>query len=68
MKKSRNPWQTLGTKVIFQNPWMTLRQDDVVTPTGKPGTYTIFEAKPFVIVAAIKNDKLVMIEQHRYPP
>lgn len=67
MKKPKSPWQTLGTKIIFQNPWMTLRQDDVVTPTGKPGTYTIFEANPFVIIAAIENNKLVMIGQHRYP-
>jgi ADP-ribose pyrophosphatase len=65
--KNDNPWKTLATRVVFQNPWMTLSQDEVTMPNGKPGTYTLLEAKPFVIVVAIENDQMVMIEQYRYP-
>jgi 8-oxo-dGTP pyrophosphatase MutT (NUDIX family) len=62
-----SPWKTLRTRVIYDNPWIALKEDEVVTPTGKPGTYTFLEAKPFVIVVAIKGDQLVMIKQYRYP-
>lgn len=65
--KNDSPWKTLASKVIFQNPWIKLSQDDVTMPSGKPGSYTILEAKPFVIVAAIEGEQIVMIEQYRYP-
>jgi 8-oxo-dGTP pyrophosphatase MutT (NUDIX family) len=66
MKKS-NPWKTLSSKIIFQNPWITLSTDDVTTPDGSLGSYTVLEAKPFVIVVAIENGSVVMVEQYRYP-
>jgi 8-oxo-dGTP pyrophosphatase MutT (NUDIX family) len=65
--KNASPWRTLASKVIFQNAWITLSQDDVTTPSGRPGTYTALEAKPFVIIVAIENEQVVMIEQYRYP-
>lgn len=65
--KKNNPWKTLSSKTIFHNPWIKLSQDSVTTPAGKPGTYTTLEANPFVIVVAIKNNHVVMIEQFRYP-
>jgi 8-oxo-dGTP pyrophosphatase MutT (NUDIX family) len=65
--KNIKPWKTLKSKIIFQNPWLLLRQDDVITPAGKPGSYTLLEARPFVIIVAMDGDNLVMIKQHRYP-
>ena len=65
--KNNSPWKRLSSTVIFKNSWIQLRQDDVITPAGRPGSYTLLEAKPFVIVVAIQGDELVMIEQFRYP-
>lgn len=65
--KNTSPWKKLGSKILFQNPWMTLVQDEVITPSGKQGTYTTLDAKPFVIVVAIEDDNVIMIEQYRYP-
>jgi hypothetical protein len=62
-----SPWKTLNTKVIYENSWIALKQDDVITPISKPGTYTFLEAKPFVIIVAVEDEQLVMIEQYRYP-
>ncbi|HMH70304.1 MAG TPA: NUDIX hydrolase [Candidatus Saccharimonadales bacterium] len=62
-----NPWRTISSETIFENPWIKLVKDEVITPIGKPGSYTILEAKPFVIVVAIQDDQVVMIDQHRYP-
>jgi 8-oxo-dGTP pyrophosphatase MutT (NUDIX family) len=62
-----NPWQTISSETIFENPWIKLVKDEVITPSGKPGSYTILEAKPFVIVVAIQDEQVLMIDQHRYP-
>jgi hypothetical protein len=51
-----SPWKTLSQKILFQNPWLTLRQDDVTKPNGDQGTYTLLEAKPFVVVVAVDGD------------
>ena len=43
-----NPWTTLGTKVVYENPWIVVREDQVLPhlaaiaillagPAGKPG-------------------------------
>jgi 8-oxo-dGTP pyrophosphatase MutT (NUDIX family) len=64
--KKNNPWKTLATRTIFENSWIKLRQDDVITPTGKPGTYTLVEAKPFVVVVALEQDNVLMVKQRRY--
>jgi len=63
----KNPWKTLTTETIFQNPWIKLIKNEVLTPTGKPGAFTVLEAKPFVIVVALRDDALLMVEQYRYP-
>ncbi len=65
--KNKSPWKTNSSKIVFQNSWISLREDEVTTPSGKPGKYTYLEAKPFVIVVAIDNNELVMIKQYRYP-
>lgn len=64
---NNNPWKTISSKVIFENPWIKLVKDEVMTPDGKPGSYTTLEAKPFVIVVALRDDKALMIDQYRYP-
>jgi hypothetical protein len=61
-----SPWKTLSQKILFQNPWLTLRQDDVTKPNGDQGTYTLLEAKPFVVVVAVDGDDFILIEQYRY--
>ena len=66
--KNKSPWQTVNSELIYKNSWISLQQDEVIDPNGKPGTYTLLEAKPFVIVVAIDDkQQLLMIKQYRYP-
>ena len=37
----RGPWTTLASKIVYQNPWMTVREDAVTRPDGKPGIYGV---------------------------
>lgn len=62
-----SPWKTIKSQVIHRSPWLTLYEDDVITPNGKPGKYTYVESPPFVIILAYDGKQFIMIRQYRYP-
>lgn len=64
-----NPWKTVKKKQIYQNRFgFTLWDDDVITPSGKPGKHMIFEGNDFVMIIAIdQSGKVILINQWRYP-
>jgi 8-oxo-dGTP pyrophosphatase MutT (NUDIX family) len=64
----RNPWKTLGTKVVYENPWIRVREDDVIRPDGKPGIYGVVQTRIATGVVALTEDRQVyLIGQWRYP-
>lgn len=64
----RNPWQRRGSKLIYSNPWITVREDDVITPSGTPGIYGVIETRVAVGVVALSEDNQVfLVGQYRYP-
>ncbi|MBE7493543.1 MAG: NUDIX hydrolase [Verrucomicrobiaceae bacterium] len=40
-----NPWTTLSTRETYANPWIRVREDQVVTPGGGKGIYGVVEYK-----------------------
>lgn len=65
MKKRE--WHTRETKQLFKNDFVTLLEDDVVQPDGKPGKYAYFEQIPGVnIIALDKKDNIYFLRQYRY--
>jgi ADP-ribose pyrophosphatase len=67
MSDDINPWKTIKSRVAYTSPWMTLYEDEVITPIGEPGTYSYVDNLPFVLVAAFDGTQLLMIRQWRYP-
>ncbi len=62
-----NPWKTLGSKIIYKNSWITLREDDVITPTGKKGIYGVVDCKIATgIVALTEENEVILVGQYRY--
>lgn len=67
-EESSNPWKTISSKIAYQNPWLTVREDQVITPGGSKGTYGVIESKPGVLVIALnEHNELYLIESFRYP-
>ncbi|HHM02038.1 MAG TPA: NUDIX hydrolase [Caldithrix abyssi] len=63
----KNPWKTLSTREIYKNPWIRLREDRVVTPGGRPGIYSVVEARPAIgIVPLTENLDTYLVGQYRY--
>ncbi len=63
-----NPWKTLSSKPIYNNPWISVREDQVINPSGGNGIYGVVSFKNLAIgivpVDAAGNTWLV--GQYRY--
>src|SRR5215472_11354867 len=57
----------LSTRVVYRNPWMTVREDEIERNNGTRGIYGVIEKCDSAIVIAIDGDDVYLIEQYRYP-
>ena len=65
--RGMNPWTVLGSKAIYENPWIRVREDAVLRPDGKPGIYGVIEIPPSVVVLALDEaDHVALVGQWRY--
>ena len=64
---SENPWQTLGTRAVYANSWLRLREDTVIRPDGQQGIYGVVEMNPTVGVVALNDiSEIALVAQWRY--
>src|SRR5919197_325584 len=62
-----NPWKTLSSKFVYQNPWLRVREDRVVRPDGNEGLYGVVELPPSVAIVALNDrDEILLVGQWRY--
>ena len=63
-----NPWQTLSTEDIYQNPWIRVRQDEVINPKGGAGIYGVvsMKNKAIGIVPLDEDGNTWLVGQYRY--
>jgi 8-oxo-dGTP pyrophosphatase MutT (NUDIX family) len=64
-----NPWTTRATKSVYDNPWIHVREDDVIRPDGKPGIYGVvnFKNKAIGVLPIDAHGQVYLVGQHRYP-
>ncbi len=60
-------WETLSERVVYENRWIRVREDQFVRPDGQTGIYGVVEIRPSVGVIAM-NDRaeIALIGQYRY--
>ncbi len=63
-----SPWQTLSSKPIYENPWISIIEDQVINPAGKPGIYGKVSMKNIAIGIIPIDDagNTWLVGQHRY--
>jgi ADP-ribose pyrophosphatase len=65
--EERGPWKVESSKCRYKNPFLSLMEDQVIQPDGKPGTYATVEIKPGVSILPIDEDgNAYLIRQFRY--
>ena len=64
----RNPWRTLASKQVYDNPWIRVREDRVIRADGEPGIYGVVHYKNIAVgVLPIEEDHIYLVGQYRYP-
>lgn len=64
----KNPWTKLSSSVVYRNPWITVREDQVLKPNGKPGIYGVVETRIATGVVALDDrNEVYLVGQYRYP-
>ncbi len=59
--------ETVSSRVVYENPWMRVREDQIVRSDGSEGIYGVMEKPAFATVAAYENDGFHLVQQDRYP-
>ncbi len=64
-----NPWQTRGSREIYVNPWIRVREDHVVRADGQDGIYGVVEFQSYAlgIIPVADNGDTFLVGQWRYP-
>jgi len=63
----KNPWTTLATRVVYTNPWITVREDKVLRPNGSPGIYGVVETRLATgVLALTPEEDCYLVGQYRY--
>ena len=67
--QTQNPWQTRGSREIYVNPWIRVREDHVIRADGKDGIYGVVEFQSYAlgVVPIAENGDTYLIGQWRYP-
>lgn len=62
------PWHVLAREYLHRKPWLTVRQDRVLLPSGTEiAEYWVSEYPDWVnVVATTRRDELVLIRQYRH--
>ncbi|MEO8583200.1 MAG: NUDIX hydrolase, partial [Flavitalea sp.] len=64
-----NPWKTLSGAVVYDNPWISVSQYDIINPAGNPGVYGKVHFKGVATGVVVLDGQLniYLVGQYRYP-
>lgn len=66
--KNQKPLKATATKIAYQNPWVKLREDEIVRPDGRKGIYGYLDVKDSVLVVAVNDlGEVCLVESYRHP-
>src|SRR5262245_52225377 len=58
--------KTVRQRVVYQNRWMSVREDDIRHPDGSPGIYGVVDKPTAALIVPMENDGFHLVEQYRY--
>jgi 8-oxo-dGTP pyrophosphatase MutT (NUDIX family) len=66
--ETKNPWETIASRQVYENDWISVREDSVIRPDGEQGIYGVVHFKNRAIgILAIEGDYIYLVGQYRYP-
>ena len=64
----KNPWTTLSTKDIYENPWIKIQEHRVINPRGDESIYGKVSFKNYAlgIIPIDRENNIWLVGQYRY--
>jgi len=59
--------KTKGSRIVYENRWMRVREDTIERADGSAGIYGVIEKPDFALIIPIEGDQVYLVEQFRYP-
>lgn len=59
--------RALASRQVYQNNWLTIREDDIRRPDGSSGIYAVVDKPTYALVIPRDGDRFHLVEQFRYP-
>jgi 8-oxo-dGTP pyrophosphatase MutT (NUDIX family) len=67
MEKKNGPWTILGSREIYKTPWMDIREDSVISPSGKKTTFGVTSFRNWVLTVPVDSEgNIYLVRQFRY--
>ncbi|HUA98213.1 MAG TPA: NUDIX hydrolase [Terracidiphilus sp.] len=57
---------TLGSREVYRNHWMRLREDEILRSNGQKGIYGVVEKDDSAIILPLDEGRVWLVEQFRY--
>jgi ADP-ribose pyrophosphatase len=57
---------TLASREVYRNPWMRVREDEILRSNGQRGIYGVVEKDDCAIILPIEEGRIWLVEQFRY--
>jgi 8-oxo-dGTP pyrophosphatase MutT (NUDIX family) len=59
--------ESLGTRQVYSNPWMTVREDEIRRADGTNGIYGVVDKPDYALIIPLDGERVRLVEQYRYP-
>jgi len=68
LDENRNPFTMLSARQVYDNPWITVVEHQVLSPLGRPGIYGVVKFKNQAVgVIPYHDGKVWLVGQYRVP-
>src|SRR6188472_2783561 len=67
-EETHNPWTTRASRPVYENPWIAVREDQVIRPDGQPGIYGVVHFKNAAVGVLPVDERggIWLVGQYRY--
>jgi ADP-ribose pyrophosphatase len=62
-----SPPRVTSSRVVYENRWITLREDELERADGSAGLYAVVQKRPSAAVVPLHGDEITLVEQYRHP-
>ena len=59
--------KTTGSRIVYGNRWMRVREDRIERANGAPGIYSVVEKLDYSLIIPRDDQGVFLVEQYRYP-